>query len=162
MNEGTRGTFKVRSLALGDNFAQVLRAVTLTLTNSQVKNVRATPITIVGAPLAGFLVMPVACLCELVYGGTNAFTSAAGDVLALKWKDGTTSPILQGAVQAFVQGTASAYSYFVPQASTNVTKANSDGQPLVIHNITASEIAGNAGNDNTLRFTLTYAIVPSV
>lgn len=142
--------------------ATVIQTVTLPLTNAQIKAIRATPITIVAAPGAGFAHFPLACLCELVYGGNNAFTAAAGDNLAIKYKDGTTSTLLSGAVQAFVQGTASAFSLFLPITASNVTKANADNQPLVIHNITAGEIAGNAAADNTMNVILKYATHPTV
>ena len=134
------------------------------LTNTQVKNCRATPVTIVAAPGAGFFVNPLDCICELVYGGTNAFTAQAGDNLAIKWKDGTTAAIISGGLQAFLQNTASAFNAFVGPAlaaDINVLKTNVDNQPLVLHNISAAEIAGNAANDNTLVITVTYNIQKS-
>lgn len=135
--------------------------LSVVLTNAQIKALRATPITLVAAPGAGLFVNPIDCVLELLYGGTNAFTANAGDNLALKWQNGTTTAIIQGAIQAWVQGTANAYNAFVGPATgsdINVPAANVTNQPLVIHNIGAAEIAGNAANDNTIRVSLTYQI----
>jgi hypothetical protein len=165
MNEGTRGLWKIRALMFGDGVGTVLRACTLAITNAQAKALRATPLTIVNAPGAGKIINPVSCTVGLIYGGTNAFTSAINDVLGLKYKDGTTASLFTGAVQGFIQATTNSLSLMVPAvaagSTVNITKANADNQPLVVHNITASEIAGNAGADNTLLVTLTYQILPS-
>lgn len=137
----------------------------LAITNAQAKAIRATPLTIVGAPGVGRMIVPIAGYVGLVYGGTNAFTSAANDVLGFKYKDGTTAALMSGGVQAFMQATANSMSQFVPAvaagASVNITKANSENQPLVVHNITASEIAGNAGLDNTLVVVVTFTVIAS-
>lgn len=165
MTEGTRGLFKVRGLLFGDAVGVALRACILVITNAQAKALRATPLTLVVAQGVGKLIVPIQCTISLIYGGTNAFTSAASDVFALKYKDGTTPSLYSGGVQAFVQATTSGMSLFVPAvaagASVNITKAQGDNQPLVIHNQTASEIAGNAGADNTFLVTLSYTIQPS-
>jgi len=138
-----------------------LQTLSVVLTNSQIKALRATPLTLVAAPGAGLFVNPIDCVLELIYGGNNAFTANVGDNLALKWKDGTTTPIIQGGLQAFLQGTANAFNAFVGPATgsdINVAGASVVNNPLVIHNIGAAEIAGNAANDNTIRLTLTYQI----
>lgn len=139
--------------------------VRVTLTNAQIKAIRATPITAVAAQGAGTIILPISAYVGLVYGGTNAFTAAANDNLSLKLKDGSGSILLSGAVQAFVQATNSAISQMVPGsavgATVNVSKANGDNQPLVIHNQTAAEIAGNAAADNTMVVTITYVVLQS-
>jgi hypothetical protein len=143
----------------------VPQTASLAITNAQAKVIRATPLPIVPAPGVGRIVVPIAAYCGLVYGGTNAFTAAVNDNLGLKYKDGTGVSLLTGAVQAFLQATVSSLSLFVPAvaagSTVNITKANSENQPLVVHNITAAEIAGNAANDNTLIVTVTYVIIAS-
>lgn len=138
--------------------ATTIKTAMLVLTNAQIKALRATPITVVAAPGAGKYILPISASIEMIYGGTNAFTSAANDVLGLKWKDGTTSTLLTGAVQALVQATASAMGIFLPLTASNVAKANVDNQALVVHNITASEVAGNAAADNTMNLVVKYSV----
>jgi len=143
----------------------VIKTATVLLTNAQIKALRATPINVVAAPGAGFFVYPIECIVELVYGGNNAFTGAAGDNLGLKWQDGTTTTIMSGGLQAFIQATNSAFNKFVDPAvgsDVNIAKTAVDNKPLVIHNITGAEIAGNAANDNTINVIVKYAIHPSL
>lgn len=166
MFEITRGIGKLKGLMFGDNVGTLLRSVQLTLTNAQAKAFRATPITIVGAPGAGKLIIPITCNISLVYGGTNAFTQGgAGSNFSLKYKDGTTASLMTGGIGAFVQNTVSAFSLMVPAVAAgsevNVTKANGDNQPLVVHNPAAAELTGNAGADNTFVLNLVYQIIPS-
>lgn len=139
-----------------------IKTATLAITNAQAKALRATPLTVVAAPGVGKMILPISASIELIYGGTNAFTSAANDVLGLKWKDGTTTSLMTGFVQALAQGVASAFGVFLGLTASNVTKANTDNQALVVHNITASELAGNAANDNTLNLVVKYTIQPTV
>lgn len=166
MNEATRGQSKVRSLMFGDGVGILQRGVSFVLTNAQAKAFRATPITIVGAAGAGRLIVPITCTISLVYGGTNAFVQGgAGDNFSLKYKDGTTASLYTGGIGAFTQNTTSAFSLMVPAvgsgSSVNITKANGDNQPLVVHNPAAAELTGNAGADNTFVLNLTYQIIPS-
>lgn len=166
MNEGTRGLFKVRGLLFGDAVGNALRAVTLAITNAQAKAFRATPLTIVGAPGVGKVIIPVSCTVALIYGGTNAFVQGgAGDNFSLKLKDGSGASLMSGGIGAFTQNTTSALSMMVPGlaagSSSNITKANGENQPLVVHNPAAAELTGNAGADNTFLVTLTYLIQPT-
>lgn len=162
MNKGTGGDFKVGGLNINGLRHRHVRVV---LTNAQIKAIRATPVTAVAAQGAGTIILPVACYVGLIYGGTNAFTAAANDNLSLKLKDGTGAILMSGAVQAFVQATNSAISQMVPGqavgATVNVSKANGDNQPLVIHNQTAGEIAGNAAADNTMVVVISYLVMLS-
>src|SRR5258706_13645524 len=115
MNKGTGGLWKIRGLLFGDNVGTQLRSIQLLLTNAQAKAFRATPVTIVVAPGAGKLLVPVTCSISLVYGGTNAFTQGgAGSNFSLKYKDGSTASLMGGGIGAFVQNTVSAFSLMVP------------------------------------------------
>lgn len=166
MFEITRGLAKARGWFFGDNVGNQLRALTFAMTNAQAKAFRATPVTIVAAQGAGKVIVPVACTISLVYGGTNAFVQGgAGDNFSLKLKDGSGALLMSGGIGAFTQNTTNAMSVMVPGlaagSSSNITKANGDNQPLVIHNQAAAELTGNAGADNTFVINLVYQIIPS-
>ena len=45
-------------------------------------------------------------------------------------------------------------------SEVNITKANADNQPLVVHNPAAAELTGNAGADNTFQIFLEYLVLP--
>jgi len=165
MNKGTGGIWKTRSLMYGDNVGVLKRAVLLALTNAQAKAFRATPVTIVAAQGAGKLIVPMSCTIALLYGGTNAFVQGgAGSNFSLKYKDGSTASLMSGGIGAFVQNTTSATSLMVPAVAAgsevNITKANADNQPLVVHNPAAAELTGNAGADNTFQIFLEYLVLP--
>lgn len=165
MSATTRGDgWKLQSLFFGNTKSR-MATVTKILTNAQVKALRATPISLVAAPGAGKVVLPVFCYVALIYGGTNAFTAAANDNLSLKLKDGSGALLMSGGVQAFIQNTASALTAMVPGtavgATPNILKTVGDNQALVIHNQTAGEIAGNAAGDNKITVTVGYMVMPS-
>lgn len=128
----------------------------LDLTNAQVKALHGTPKAIVAAPGTGNVLVPISAEVFLKYGGTNAFTSAAASVLAVKRTGG--ADLLVGGTQAFLQGTASGVQALTPATAPADSKTLSDNIALQVWNNNASEIAGNAGLDNTLRVVLRYSI----
>jgi hypothetical protein len=46
----------------------------------------------------------------------------------------------------------------VAKVDAIVSKANGENQPLVLHNLGAAEITGNAANDSVLRIKFSYRI----
>lgn len=148
--------------AMDDQFEGVpvgeIQTVVLQLTNAQVKALHATPITVVAAPGAGKVLVPVSCNVYLKYGGTNAFTSAAASVIAIKRTGG--ADMLVGGPQAFVQATASGVNTLSPVASgaSSDSKTLSDNIALQVWNNNATEIGGNAAADNTMAVVLRYRV----
>lgn len=137
--------------------ADNVKEVSLALTNAQIKALKATPITIVAAPGVGSVIVPIDCQVYLLYG-TSAFTANASDNnVTIKRVGGST--LLTGCAQAFVQATSSGVCKLVPgSASIADTKLLSDNIALQVANAGAAEIAGNAGNDNTMIVKLTYRV----
>lgn len=134
----------------------LVQSTTLTLTNAQIKAMHATPITLVAAAGAGKVIVPIACHVYLKYGGTNAFTSAAASVLAVKRAGG--ADLFVGGPQAFVQATASTVNSLAASATTSDAKTVADNVALQVWNNNASEIAGNNALDNSMSVVLTYRV----
>lgn len=132
---------------------------TLTLTNSEVKNLRATPISVIAAPGAGKAIKFMGAMLKLNYGGTNAFTET-DDNLAFRYTDGS-GVIVSQTVQTtgFIDQTADTMTNGEPVIDAIVAAASAENQALVIHNIGDGEIAGNAANDNTVSLSVAYRIV---
>lgn len=140
--------------------------VDVSLTSAVVKAIRATPATLVAAPGAGKALIYLGAMFFLDYGGTNVFTESTAN-MTVKYNSGA------GAAAGFsIENTG-----FIDQAADMVTfnapltggaaalgniilaKAAIENLPLVLHNIGAGEIAGNAGADNVLRIRVFFATV---
>jgi hypothetical protein len=138
---------------------EVLTAV-LTVSNAQAKALKATGLTLVPAPGAGRILVPIEATVYLKYGGTNAFTAPASESLVVKRVGGAN--LLIGGAQAFLQATASSANRMTSanaaQASVTDSKTLSDNVALQFINVGAAEIAGNAGADNTLVVVASYRI----
>lgn len=130
-----------------------------TLTNAQIKALRATPITVAPAPGAGRVNILQHAVLYLDYGGTNVFTESA-DNLVIKLTDGSGA-----AVSSVIECTN-----FIDQSADTMTRTNGvidaiatlaayTNAPLVIQNNGDGEFAGNAGADNTIVIYTTVRIL---
>lgn len=135
---------------LGGN---IIKEDTITLTNAEFLNLRATPKTLVAAGGAGTIHICVgALLSSLASGG--AYTETA-DNLAVKYTNGSGATA-SGTIETtgVIDGTSQAYSYAPGAAVIPVANA-----ALVLHNTGDGEFGGgNAANVMTLRiryYTLT-------
>lgn len=139
--------------------AAVISIAKVVLTSAQIKTLRATPITIVPAAGAGYVNELIGWDAFCKYGGTNVFTNPQD--LALKYKDGTTAQISETLTSAgFLDQAASEFETGLVKKQVILAKAGVDNQPIVIHNLGASEITGNAGLDNTITVVIAYRITP--
>lgn len=137
--------------------ATVLRYATVTLTNSQIKNLRATPITLVAAPGAGKWVEFISGWLALDYG-SNALTESA-DNMAVKYIDGSGAVASQ-TIEAtnFIDATADTHTNILPKIDVIAASANVVNKALVLHNIGDGEFGGNAANDTTMKAYVCYRV----
>lgn len=136
----------------------LLTYTTTTLTNSQIKNLNGTPVQFIAAPGSGKVLVPVSVVGKLIYGGSNVFTAAASQSVALYWGTTTSS----GAVlsNASIVRAASNYGLNAFLAGVNnVVIANVENVALNLWNPVATEISGNAANNNTMSFSLLYYVI---
>lgn len=133
--------------------------VRLTLTNAQIKALRATPITVVPAAGAGRVIQLVSATLRLNYGGTNAFTITNTE-FQFKYVNGSGAAASQAvATSGFLNQTADTLTNALPKVDVAGAAATLRNAPLVIHNSGSAEVLGNAGNDNTVTLDIRYRVV---
>lgn len=124
------------------------------LTAAQVKALKATPITLVGAPGAGLAIVPTAVYVYVDYAGSNAFTESADD-LSVGYATG--AELLEIESTGLIDQTNDEWRYITFEYGE--TFIPEDNKAVVITNLD-DEIAGNAAGNNTLSVALYYRIVP--
>jgi hypothetical protein len=148
-----KGKFMVPGLIQG---SAEIRSLETVLTSAQIKILRATPITVVPAPGAGRSLEFVSALLQLNYG-SNVFTGPQN--LAVKYKDGASAQVSQNVTgTGFIDQAGDMVTSALAKADGIATRAIAENQPLVLHNIGAAEITGNAGNDNLLHVKVLYRV----
>lgn len=132
--------------------------VEVSLTNAEIKALRATPKTLVAAPGAGKVLEFVSAVLLLDYGGTNVFTETA-DNLVVRFNN-TTGVIVSETIETtgFIDQSADTLTTALAKIDAIASKAGSENLALVLHNSGDGEIAGNAANDNTLRVKVAYRV----
>lgn len=128
-----------------------------TLTSSQIKNIRGTPIQALAAPGSGKIIVPIYAAGRLNYGGTSAFTAAASQTIALYYNSGTTATGLTIASNTLIGNTIN-YEFFASAAVSAGAASAKDNAPIYLFNTVATEISGNAANDNTISWFFFYYI----
>ncbi len=90
--------------------------------------------------------------------GTNVLTEATSN-LAVKYKDGTGVQVSQTVeTTGFIDQAADTVTYGIQKLDPIVARTNIENQPLVLHNLGAGEIAGNAANDARLAVKVLYRV----
>lgn len=140
-------TVTSRTFSAGTINGVSLRAFSTTLTSAQVKAAHGTPIQLVAA-VTGLTYVVVSYRMAMIYGGTNVFTAAASQTLALYY--GTTVSVATGLTNASIVASASRVDIGQGSIAASQTLAATRNVALNIYNPIATEITGNAANDNTV------------
>ena len=149
------GTNWTSAAASGGSF----QTVSITLTNSQIKNLHGTPVEIIAAPGAGKGIALVTICSQLNYGGTNVFTASAAQTIGLYYNNNTTSA---GTALSNTQIVANTNrKSILPNSSSLLSQAVGilDNVNIAAWNNNATEISGNAANNNTIDIIVAYLIV---
>jgi len=143
------------------NLAQegFLQYADVTLTSAEVKALAATQITLVAAQGANTLIKFMGAVLKLNYGGSNAFTESS-ITFAVKYTDDTGVQVSQ-AIEAtgWIDQTADTYTTAEPKIDAIVAASAGENKPLVLDNLGAGEVAGNAANDNTVTIRVFYQVM---
>jgi hypothetical protein len=130
----------------------------ITLTNAQIKALNATPITVINAPGSNKVLYVTSCMAKLNYGGTSAFTAAASQTITLQYSGGTNI-ISAVCSNAFITSTASQIMGTINGGQDQIAYSTITNSSITVKNPVATEITGNAANDNTITLLINYQIL---
>jgi hypothetical protein len=127
-----------------------------TLTSAQIKALNATPQTLIAAPGAGQVIVIVAASAKFNYGGSNVFVAGASQSINLSYGATSISAInaTNWLTNANIVGTTNRWSSWSGNLTT--TYAAVSNVAIVAYNPVATEISGNAANNNTIPWSITY------
>ena len=130
----------------------------ITITNAQIKALRATPKTLVAAPGANKILEFMSLWLMLDYA-TNVLSESA-DNLVVRYNN-TTGVIASQVIECtgFIDQAADMWTAGIPKVDPIATTAGCVNLPLVLHNNGDGEFAGNAGADCLLYAWCTYRII---
>lgn len=127
-----------------------------TLTNSQIKALNGTPITVIPAQGAGRVIRLISASAKLNYG-TSVFVASVAQTIVINY---TGSLAIQATLVPNAQIVASASQFCLPiLVSSFSTNLIVDNQGLRLRNSSATEITGNAANDSTISYSITYQVL---
>lgn len=154
INEGTTSSAAFKAIDAG-----AVNVDKIALTNAEVKALRATPKTLVAAQGADTLVVVESVALRLNYGGTNAFTESA-DNLVVQY--GNSGQDITGAIETtgFIDQTADTTAIYYPASIAAMAAATVGvNEEVQLFNTGDGEIGGNAANDNTLDVWVAYRVL---
>jgi hypothetical protein len=144
------------TLDLPAGSAQIF-TVSGSLTNSQIKNLHGTPIQIIPAPGANKTIAVLNSFATMIYGGNNVFTAAAGQNISVFY--GTTNSICTVMLSTAIVAAASSSNSSSTTNQVNKPIATVQNTAVNLYNTSATEISGNAANDNVINYAVTYQIL---
>lgn len=127
------------------------------LTNNQIKNLHGTPFQVVAAPGAGAVIQVLHAIMTLNYGGNNAFVNGGGSSITLYFS--TSQSIVASLTNAQITSTSSQINLSAAPTVLSVAYSAITNLALNLWNPSATEISGNAANDNTMSYSVLYRIV---
>ena len=146
-----------RLINLGFNVARDVKHKKVTLTNAQLKALRATPVTLVPAQGTGKILEFIGGILKLS-GGVNAITETA-DNMAVKYTDGSGVAVSQTVeCTGFIDQTAATVTSILPVINAIAAYSAAHNKALVLHNTGDGEWGGNAAADVTMIASIYYRV----
>jgi len=134
-----------------------IQHASVAITNAQMLALRATPITLVAAPGAGFYIELVSA--SLFFDYVGAYTETDDNMAILLGAAGTAASETIEAT-GFVDATADTVMPVKPATSAAIAKSAAENKALVLHNTGNGEYSGgNAGNEVLVK--VAYRILPT-
>jgi hypothetical protein len=142
---------------LGSIAGSVIQEAQITLTSQQIKNLNATPIEIIPAQGAGTVINVTEIVIKFIYGGSNVFVAGAGQTIQIYYSTLQFRGILLS--NSNLIGSQTIYTLMDGPGNLPAIPANLENQPIVAYQPNATEISGNASNDNTIKILVKYFVV---
>ena len=149
------------AIGITGSVSNFVNATLVSLTNAQIKALRATPIELVPAPGSGRQNVFLGGWVRL-NAGANALTESTAN-LAVKYTDGSGVQVSDTIESTgFIDQTVDTITSARPKIDAIVASTGCNNKALVLHNLGAGEIAGNAAADATLTVVVWYTTVDLV
>lgn len=142
-------------MAVTNNSAQIYTTGNITLSNSQIKNIFTSPVTVIAAPGAGKIIIPLVLTVKFNYGGNNAFITGGNLNGYVGSKTGTNVFAINSGVYTGTTDAVFGYGTNIGQSGPFTQNQN---QPVILATATLDP-TGNAANDNTMTVNLIYTII---
>ena len=141
-----------------------IQTVSVTLTNSQVRNLGNSSVTLINAPGIGKVIAIEHACVKLNVGATATAFSGSGNLQIGYGRAPTVSPsnqdiITNAMVNASLGATTNQLARTFATANTGAAYSLSSNMAIVLYKSTAAVLGGNAANDNTITVSLTYQIL---
>lgn len=135
----------------------VLKVTKVTLTNAEVKALRAAPKTLVAAPGTNKVIEFLSGIIKLK-AGANAITETA-DNMAVKYENGSGVAI-SDTIEAtgFIDQSVNTQTSIKAKTDAIVASSGAENKAIVLHNTGDGEYAGNAANDATIEVYIAYRV----
>lgn len=135
-----------------------IKSIKVSLTNAEIKALRASPKELVPAPGADKIIFPISGFLKL-NAGTNVLTESA-DNLAIEWDGGDAAACSQTIESTgFIDQSADTITSFMGKIDAIDAYADVANKNIALANTGDGEIAGNAAEDATLDVYLFYQVV---
>jgi hypothetical protein len=134
--------------------------VSVTLTNAQIKNLRATPISMIAAPGANLMIDFLSAELLLI-AGVNALTESAAN-LGFKFTNGSGVQVSDTVeCTGFIDQTVNTITSARRGLDSIVAATAAANAALVLHNTGAGEFGGNVAADATMKVRVLYRVIPT-
>lgn len=132
-----------------------IEQVSVNLTNAQLTHLHSAPVTLVPAPGAGKVIIPMLVTGNLIYGGA-AFAAAVPDLFY-----GTTAGVSASSAQATVQAwlRAAANEVYLDNSLASGAKQGAIATLANLPIIFGDNAADDASGSSTATMTVTYAVI---
>lgn len=146
------------AIGITGSVSSLVQTALVTLSNSQIKALRAAPVELVPAPGAGRQTIFLGAWLRL-NAGSNALTESTAN-LGIKYTDGSGVQVCE-TIEAtgFIDQTADTMTQARPKLDPIVASTGAANKALVLHNLGAGEFGGNAGVDATMNVVVLYTVV---